>query len=253
MAGFVGFGDAAFPHTPLTRVRPNWGALRGQWNREICLCTLDPFVRYYAYYQGKSQTATQVMDLVDGQAKPGHESFHPLETGDSHYGTEGQAELSFRCCEPHCNAGLETSRPEMPNVAFTNWMNTYQHGNGVLWGLQVAAQEYEDNGMGGSHKILIVLGDGADFCPGGTLNAMMPPPCSTGGNLTAETIAYAQTLWEDQRIHIYPVYYGTNGWTRDYYEDLATGEGRMFNPTTPAELEAVFSEIVYRSQIVLVP
>ena len=66
------------------------------------------------------------------------------------------------------------------------------------------------------------------------------------------SVDLAQEAWEDQQIHIYPIYYGNSSMTRDYYSDLATGDGELFNPSTPDELEDVFSTIVARSQVALV-
>ncbi len=251
--GFVGFGDSATLHTPLTNLHASYGALQAEWDREICLCTLDPYVKYFAAGAGQNQDTVQAWDLNSWTAINAHESEHPLASGDSHYAKWGAATLTYKCCEPHCDAALEAANPRTTDANFMAWLNTYGHGNGVLWGLQVAAQEFDDNGLGGAHRMIIVLGDGADFCPGGASNARMGAPCNTGGDLIAATQAYAQQMWEDQHVHIYPVYYGTSGATMDYYRSLATGQGEMFNPRTPAELEAVFAEIVYRSQIVLVP
>lgn len=252
--GFVGFGDAGFLHDPLQNLRDNYGTLQARWDREICLCTLDPFVRYYARYSfGANETTTEAIDIVGWRAVSSHESLHALNTGESHYAKWGAAERTYKCCEPHCNASLEALQPATTHARFNEWLNTYSHGNGVLWGLQVAAQEIDDNGLPGSHRMLIVLGDGIDFCPGGANRAAMPEPCRSGGDLLGATATFAQQLWEDERVHIYPVIYGSNAAALTYYRRLATGEGVVFNPRTPAELEAVFAEIVYRSQIVLVP
>lgn len=249
----VGFGDTAVLHTPLTNVRDNFSALTTTWGDGICLCSLDPYVMYYAKQLGKNPATAEAFDLARSSISTDEGALHPLSRGDAHYGTYGNAEVNFRCCEPHCNTTLEAQRPDPSKSTFMSWLTTYQHGNGVLWGLQVAREELETNGLSGSHRILIVLGDGLDFCPSGANASAMPAPCNTGGDLLAATTAYAQSLWEDERVHIYPVYYGTSATALSYYQSLATGDGVVFNPNSPAALEATFAEIVWRSQVVLVP
>mgnify|MGYP000586449754 FL=1 len=249
----VGFGDAGFLHTPLTNVSDNYSSLRNDWGDGICLCSLDPYVKYYAYYRGHDPNTAEAYNTVTGHIHTNESALHPLQLGDAHYGTEGSVDLNFRCCEPHCNASLESTRPNPNQSNFWTWLNTYGHGNGVLWGLQVASEEIEDAGLPGAYRMVIVLGDGIDFCPSGSNGAAMPAPCSTGGDLLGETVDFAGDMREDQNVHIFPVYYGSSSSTLSYYEDLATGDGIVSNPSTPEELESVFAEIVWRSQVVLVP
>lgn len=249
----VGFGDAGVLHTPLTNVSDSYASLSEEWGDGLCLCSLDPYVMWYAYRRGNSVYQAQAYNTRTGRIHNDEQSMHPLQLGDAHYGTEGNVELNFRCCEPHCNETLEATRPEPWKSSFNSWVSTYGHGNGVLWGLEVASDEIEDAGMPGAYRMVIVLGDGIDFCPSGSNAAAMPEPCRSGGDLLGETVDYAAAMREDQNTHIFPVYYGSDSNTLAYYEDLATGDGITSNPSTPEELEAVFAEIVWRSQVVLVP
>ncbi len=249
----IGFGDAGFLHTPLTNVSDNYSTLYDEWGDGICLCSLDPYVKYYASAKGKNPDTAEAYNTVTGQVHTNESALHPLELGEAHYGTEGSVDLNFRCCEPHCNATYEAQRPNPNQSNFWNWLNTYGHGNGVLWGLEVASDEIEDAGQPGAYRMVIVLGDGIDFCPTGTNAASMPEPCRSGGDLLGETVDFAQDMRTDQNVNIFPVYYGSSASTLAYYESLATGDGTVSNPDTPEELEAVFAEIVWRSQVVLVP
>jgi hypothetical protein len=250
----IGFGDAGFLHTPLTNVSDNYNSLRDEWADGICLCTLDPHVKYYTYhYTYSNPEYAEAFDTNTFRASYDEESMHPLELGDAHYGTEGNVEHTFRCCEPHCDETLEAQDPAVWDSTFYDWAGTYSHGNGVLWGLEVAQEEIEDNSLSGAYRMIIVLGDGEDFCPSGANAAAMPAPCSSGGDLASETIDYAEDLRDDKNVHIFPVYYGSDSTTLAYYTDLTTGDGEVYNPSTPEELEGVFAEIVWRSQVVLVP
>jgi len=250
----IGFGDTGVLHTPLTNVADNYASLRDEWADGICLCTLDPFVKYYGYYwDGADPNLVEAFDTNTFSASYDEEAMHPLELGDAHYGTEGIVEHTFRCCEPHCDETLEAQDPNPWESSFWSWLNTYGHGNGVLWGLQVASDEIDTNSLSGAYRMVIVLGDGIDFCPSGANAAAMPEPCASGGNLLTETTGYATTLREEQNVHIFPVYYGSSSTTLAYYESLAVGDGEVYNPSTPEELEGVFAEIVWRSQVVLVP
>lgn len=250
----IGFGDDSVLHTPLTNVADELASLRSEWSEGICLCSLDPYVQYFAAIRGASNPeSAEAYITTSGAVSYDEASLHPLGTGDAHYGTEGNAELNFRCCEPHCDTALEASRPAYPSSQFFDWLATYSHGNGVLWGLQEARAEIEASSRGGSHRVVIVLGDGIDFCPSGANRAAMPEPCASGGDLLTETIDYAAELNADRAVNLYPVYYGNNSTARDYYADLVQGQGELFNPTTPEELEELFAEIVWRSQVVLVP
>jgi Flp pilus assembly protein TadG len=244
----IGFGDSSTLHAGLQRLSTNYSAIYDSWDNGICLCTMDPYVQYYAYYYGGNPRTAQTFDLNTG--RPSNYANHPLQTGDTHYGVEGHADLTYRCCEPHCNETWEASNPSLFSSRWWSWLRTYYHGNGAAWGMEMAMDEFDSSGDLGSHRVMIVLGDGIDFCPSDS--SMMPEPCSSGGDLLSYTIDLAQEAWEDQQIHIYPIYYGTSGYTRDYYADLATGDGELFNPSTPDELEAVFSKIVARSQVALV-
>ena len=251
----IGFGDAGFLHTPLTNVSDNYNSLRDEWADGICLCTMDPLVKYLTYrYTYANPEYAEAYDLVAGGASYDEESMHPLELGEAHYGTEGNVEHTFRCCEPHCDETLEAQDP--PVWDWTDWYQwylSYDHGNGVLWGLQVAEEEIEDNSLSGAYRMIIVLGDGADYCPGLPYRLDMPEPCLSGGDLEQETEDYAAELRTERNVHIFPVYYGNRPDTLAYYTNLATGDGEVYNPSTPEELEGVFAEIVWRSQVVLVP
>ncbi|MFT5679822.1 MAG: hypothetical protein ACI8RZ_000727, partial [Myxococcota bacterium] len=244
----VGFGDNGTLHSSLEQLSTNYANIYSSWDDGICLCTMDPYVQYYADYRGWDPADAVIYDITTGQ--PSASGNHPLETGDSHYGIEGHADLTSRCCEPHCNESWESSQPTFKSSDWWSWLNTYQHGNGAAWGMEIAMDEFDNAGDLGSHRVMIVLGDGIDFCPSNSSG--MGEPCASGGDLLSYTIDLADEAWEDQQIHIYPIYYGTSGYTRDYYEDLATGDGELFNPSTPDELEEVFSRIVARSQVALV-
>ena len=249
----IGFGDAGFLHTPLSNVADNYATLRSEWGDGICLCSLDPYVMWFANARGEDPTTARAYDTRTGDVSTDETSLHPLELGDAHYGTEGSVEHNFRCCEPHCDEDLESDRPTPSDSDFFTWLNTYGHGNGVLWGLQVASDEIDDASLPGSYRMIIVLGDGIDFCPSGTNALSMPEPCRSGGDLLSETVDFAEGMRSDQNVHIFPVYYGSSPVALAYYEDLAVGDGEVSNPDTPEELEAVFAEIVWRSQVVLVP
>ena len=245
----VGFGDAGFLHANLQRLSTNYSSIYSDWDEGICLCTMDPYVQYYTRrYSSLNPYTAQTFDVNTGQAS--YSDNHPMASGDSHYGTDGHADITYRCCEPHCNETWENSNPSMFSNNWWNWLNTYSHGNGAAWGMEVAMDEFDTTGDLGSHRVMIILGDGIDFCPADS--SSMPAPCNSGGDLLSYTVDLAAEAWEDQQIHIYPIYYGTSGYTRDYYNDLATGDGELFNPSTPDELEAVFSKIVARSQVALV-
>lgn len=250
----VGFGDASVLHTSLTNVADEQSALKSDWGSGLCLCSMDPYVIYYNQFYGDGSGSTpEAFDTVHGTMSYDEEALHPLASGDAHYGTRGNAELNFRCCEPHCREDLEATRPAYDTAEFWPWLSTYSHGNGVLWGLEEARDEIERNGRGGAHRIVIVLGDGIDFCPPPPGNASMPEPCASGGSLLDATTDYAQELGEDLNVNLYPVYYGNAVAARAYYDGLKQGQGALFNPTTPEEFEALFAEIVWRSQVVLVP
>ncbi len=250
----VGFGDTSVLHTPLTNVADEQSTLHDEWSEGLCLCSLDPYVIYYDQFYGDGSGADpEAFDPVHRTMSDDEGLLHPLASGEAHYGTDGNAELNFRCCEPHCRADLEAQRPAYGSPDFWTWLATYSHGNGVLWGLEAARDELERNGRGGAHRMLIVLGDGLDFCPAPPNNLGMPEPCASGGSLLDATTDYAAALGEELNVHLYPVYYGNNAVARDYYDGLKQGQGALFNPTTPAELEALFAEIVWRSQVVLVP
>ncbi len=150
---------------------------------------------------------------------------------DAHYGTRGNAELNFRCCEPHCREDLEATRPAYGTAEFWPWLSTDSH----------------------RIVIVIVLGDGIDFCPPPPGNASMPEPCASGGSLLGANTDCVQELGEDLNVNLYPVYYGNNAAARADDDGLKQGQGALFNPSTPEELEAPFAEIVWRSQVVLVP
>ncbi len=251
--GLVGFGDAGTLHSGLTRLSTNYSTVYDDWNNGICLCTMTPFIKYYAEIFGGDQSTAQTYDLNTGTISD--DALHPLSSGDSHYGREGHTDVTFRCCEPHCDEDYEAEDPDYDpsdpgGNDFFPWLSTYYHGNGALWGMQEAMAEYQGSGMTGSHRVMIVLGDGIDFCPSDSSD--MPEPCASGGDILATTVDYAEQLWEEEMVHIYPIYYGDSDDTYDYYESLAQGDGRIFNPQTPAELEDVFAEIVARSQVALV-
>lgn len=248
----VGFGDAGFLHTGLTRLSSRYAALHSDWDYGINMCSVDPYVNYYAYYSGYNTKYAEGYNPFTHGVTTDLDSWLPMATGESFYIKDGLVDHSFRCCEPHCSRMLDNLDPH-PGYGsiFWSWLDTYNHGNGVLWGLEAAADELELNGELGAHKVIIVLGDGADFCPYGYASSM-PEPCRSNGDLMGATIDYAEDIYEDLNVHIYPIYYGTSSETRSYYTNLATGDGVMFNPNTPDELEHVFSKIVARSQIALV-
>jgi hypothetical protein len=247
----IGFGDTGFLHTGLTRLSTSYASLYREWDYGINLCTLDPYVNYYAYYRGYNTKYAEAYNPSTYTATYDLDSWLPMGPGDSYYIKDGLVDHSFRCCEPHCSSVLDNLDPNPSyGTTFWDWLATYNHGNGVLWGLEVAADELEDAGVMGAHKVIIVFGDGADFCPSDF--SSMAEPCRSGGDLMGETIDYAEAIYEDLNVHIYPIYYGNSTNTRNYYTSLATGDGVMFNPNTPDELEEVFSKIVARSQIALV-
>ena len=252
----IGFADTAQLHTPLTSVSGEYATLRDSWETGLCMCSLDPYVQYYAVLHPQLiqlPWLAEAFDTVHSRYTYDESELHPLEMGDAHYGTAGNAELNFRCCEPHCDDALDAAEPLFPLPAFFTWMDTYRHGNGVLWGLQVLEDELVDNGRPGVHRVAVVLGDGLDFCPGGASAAAMPAPCSTGGSITDAAVALATDLHTDHGLDVYPVYYGNSEEARDYYGRLAQGMGEVFNPDTPEGLRALFSEIVWRADVVLVP
>jgi len=247
----VGFGDDGFLHTPLTRLSTDYAGIYNSWDYGINLCTLDPYVRYYAQREGYDVGLAEAYNPYNRAVTYDVNSWMPLETGEGYYLVDGELDHTFRCCEPHCDETLESRNLDPSDGSdFWTWLRTYYHGNGVLWGLEIAFDELENGGLDGSHKVVIVLGDGADFCPSDSSD--MPEPCRSGGDLMGTTIDYAEAGYEDLGVHIYPIYYGNSTSTRNYYTDLATGDGVMFNPNTPDELEAVFSKIVARSQVALV-
>lgn len=89
--------------------------------------------------------------------------------------------------------------------------------------------------------------------PGGASSGAMPWPCNSGGDLLQATRDFAADFAEDDGVHIFPVYYRSDSTTWAYYEDLATGDGQTFNPSTPEELCDVFAEIVWHSKVAMVP
>jgi hypothetical protein len=245
----VGFGDDGILHAGLERLSTNYSDIYNDWDNGICLCTIDPYVQFYTWrYTSLNPYAAQTFDLNTGRAS--YSDNHPMASGDTHYGKDGHADITYRCCEPHCNETLEASNPPMFSTNWWSWLGTYEHGNGAAWGIEVAMDEFDSSGDLGSHRVMIVLGDGADYCPSDS--SMMPEPCYSGGDLMQYSVDLAGEAWEDQQIHIYPIYYGSSSSTRDYYSDLSTGDGELFNPSTPDELEDVFSTIVARSQVALV-
>lgn len=249
----VGFGDDGFLHTPLTRLSTDYSSIYNGWDTGINLCTLDPYVRYYAESRGYDPDRAEAYNPSSRRATYDIDTWLPMSTGEGFYLIDGVVDYSFRCCEPHCDEDLEDLEPSTSQSEFWDWIDTYSHGNGVLWGLQVADDELDRNGVIGSHKVIIVLGDGADFCPYAYDSySVMPEPCRSRGDLMGATIDYADDMYDDMGVHIYPIYYGNSTSTRNYYTNLATGDGVMFNPNTPSELEEVFSRIVARSQIALV-